>query len=181
MSILKQINENAQKYLKEQAVILEKFEYFDQRSSLDEPLTEAATEWLAQLRGILSKGKLDPNKKQNATYILGALLALTDPVNIDALNIKDPGTLLYNLSNKEDPQKSKASAKYLLKIGMNPSIRGSVEKAKTALDNPQETNKLINQIQTKIDQVMRSKLAKEQGGMASPTGNAVSGKNERKP
>ena len=182
MSLLQQLNENANKIIAEQEVILENFDRFNGSiEATAEPLNEAATEWLATLRGVLGKGTLDPNKKQNASYILGALMALSNADLVDALDDKgDIGTVLYNASNKDNPQESKAAMKRLMQMGRHPSIKTFVAKAMAAMDDPKQSTKLIGQVQSKIDQTMRAKLAKEKGGATSATGGAgVGGSPER--
>ena len=186
MNLIQQINESADKLLTKQAVTSANIERLSESLGADDqPLTEAATEWLAQLRGKLSKGALEPNQKKSIAYILGALGAISDDSGaaseaFDDINRLGLGNVLRNAGNKDVPAESKNAIKALYTAGHEPSAKSYVDNAMQKLDNPQEINDLIGKLQTTIDQIMRTAVAKQQGGATSATGGAgVGGSPER--
>jgi len=163
MKILQQINETVNAVNKQHQIVSTNIDIVLEKSTdlTADQLNEAVTNWLARLRGAAEKGNVDPSKKQGIAYVLGALMALSDPNIADALDERnDLGTMLYAVSsdNKED---SKAALQRLVQIGRHPSLKSYVAQASETLDNPDTINQVANQLQTKIDQVMRSKLSKE--------------------
>ncbi len=125
-------------------------------------LHEAATQWLAKLKNVVSNNNLQPEQKQNAIYALSALMALSVPEFADAIDEKgDIGLVLYNV-NSSNPQDSDWALKRLIAIGRHPSIsKGYQAKAKAAIEDPDTLNQTVSKIQLPIDKLMTKKLAKQ--------------------
>lgn len=124
-------------------------------------IAEAITNWLAKVNGVVTGGKLDPQKGQSVAEILGATIALSDSDTASAFDDKgDLGTVLYMASSK-NPQESNAALKRLREIGRHPSVRSYTKQAKEAMADPAAFKTLINNTKSNIDKVMRTKLSKE--------------------
>lgn len=157
-SLLHDINKN----LQEQEILAENIQNVATFLSLDvEQLNEAVTTWLAKVRNVVSKGTLDPNKKESVAKILGALLALSNPDLADALDEEgDIGTTLYNVSSG-DKVLSNAALQKLLQIGNHPSVKSFVQNVMQSIDDPQALEQLTKKIQVKIEPVMNRLLKRE--------------------
>jgi len=168
MDLHKRVNDTVHANEKERKTISENIDRLTDVSKSDYgQIDEAVTTWLARLRNVAEKGNLDPSKRQNVAYVLGALMALSDPNIADAFDEKnDLGTLLYAVSG-EDKAASQAAIQRLIQMGRHPSANTYVSQAEQILNNPQQIIQTASQLQGKIDQVMRTKLAKERGAQGS--------------
>jgi hypothetical protein len=163
MNLLQQINEhmNEQQMFEQQSTI--KISRMLEGTKLtNEILTEAITNWLAKLRGVVAKETMKPQEKQPAAEILGAVIALTQPGIASAFNDRnDIGTVL-NLAAGQNKDMSRAALKRLQNIGNHESVAQYTEEALEALDDITKLTELTKRVQIKIDQLMRRNLAKEQ-------------------
>ena len=152
MKLHQQINEQ----VKIDAVITANVHVITEHSEITtEQLNEAVTHWLANLRSVIGKGTFDETKKPTFAMILGSLIALSDPVNIDALNIKK-SELLRNFQSVTSPDKQASgdALRTLQNLGRDPSISGYVDQAKDLLDNPEELNTASKKLQVKLNRIM---------------------------
>lgn len=172
MSLIKQLNEN----VNHQSDLEEMWEtnvsaLMESADMTATQLNEAATQWIAKLRYALERGRLDPQKQPQFVNILGSLIALSDENVADALDEKgDMGSLLDVVSGP-DKKMSNVALRKLVDLGRHPSIKTYVQRAKEIISNPREAGNALKQVQTKIDQVMRRKLQREQG--AGNSGQAL--------
>lgn len=161
-SLLFEINKSADDTIAENMIIDSNIDFLTEYLSMStEQLNEAVTTWIAKVRNIISRGKLDPSKKDSVVKILGALSAITNPDLAAALDVKgDLGTILFNAGGR-DNVKSNAGLQRLLMIANDPSIKAFVANAEKAVLSPQTIEAFTKKIQAKIEPVMNKKLATE--------------------
>ncbi len=158
-SLLSQVNGHADNIIEENEIISNNITFLTEYLSMShDQLNEAVSTWLANVRNVVSRGRLDPSKKDAVIKILGALAAISNEDLADALDEKgDLGTILYNAGG-EDKMQSNAGLQRLMLIGREPSVKSFIQRASAAVEDPETINKFTKEIQVKIDRIMNKKL-----------------------
>lgn len=162
MSLIQEVNEHAK--LNEQEVQTTESNIAKLTENINESqefITEAITQWLSKVTGVVGKGNLDPSKAKSVAEILGAVTALGSDDIASAFDDKgDLGSVLYSASSS-NPQESNAALKRLREIGRHESAKSFTAKATQAMSDPKKFAEYVTTASNSIDRVMRTKMAHE--------------------
>lgn len=117
MDLIHQLNETVMQTEVEDTIFMENCTAAANSAGVElEELAESILNWLTDINqqvrtGTLLKPKADntaaaadhADKMRDTAEIMGAIAALSDPVNAEAMNVKNPAKIL-NLANSDDPQ-----------------------------------------------------------------------------
>jgi len=161
MELLREINKAVNEKLSSDAIITENLRLIAEHAKLKpEQLNESITQWLAKVKNVVRDEKLQPQQVENTATILAALMSLANKQDEEAFNVKDLGSVLYNVENPQvDPKVSKESLITLRGIGQYQNTYK--QQALEALNDPGSISNFIGKIQATIEPVMNRNMSKE--------------------